>query len=78
MIYSTCPSPISASLLILAAIGAINWGLIGAFDFNLVTYLLGEGSIMTKIVYAGVGLGGLYSLFATVRTLYLPGLIDTK
>ena len=49
MIYNTCPSPVSASLSILAAIGAINWGLVGIFDFNLVSYLLGETTTITKI-----------------------------
>ena len=78
MIYNPCPSPVTASLSILAAIGAINWGLIGAFDFNLVTYLLGTGSTMTKIVYAGVGVGGLYSLFATVKSLSGSSTVDAK
>ena len=78
MIYNTCPSPVAALLSILAAIGAINWGLIGAFDFNLVTYLLGTGSTPTKIVYAGVGIGGLYSLFATFKWLSAPTSVDAK
>ena len=34
---------------ILVLIGALNWGLVGAFDFNLVTALLGEDTLLTKI-----------------------------
>ena len=46
--------------LILSIIGCINWGLIGFFDFNLVSGIFGDGSILTRIVYALVGLSGLY------------------
>jgi len=48
---------------LLASIGAINWGLVGLLDFNLVSALLGEGSLITKIVYIVVGLSGIFSLF---------------
>lgn len=43
----------------LAGIGAINWGLVGAFDFNLVEKILGLGT-MTDIVYILVGLSGVW------------------
>lgn len=46
--------------LTLTIIGAINWGLIGFFDFNLVSALFGEGSALSRIVYGLVGLTGLY------------------
>lgn len=72
MTTSTSSNPVSAILIILASIGAINWGLVGAADFNLVTYLLGENSAATKAVYMGVGLGGLYSLFTAIRSLASP------
>lgn len=48
--------------LILVAIGAINWGLIGFFDFNLVRALFGNMTLASRIVYALVGISGLYSL----------------
>ena len=48
--------------LIITIIGAINWGLIGLFDFNLVTFLFGVGSIITRIVYILVGICGIYLL----------------
>lgn len=48
--------------LALTIIGAINWGLIGFFRFNLVTFLFGDMTILSRIVYALVGLCGLYLL----------------
>lgn len=47
--------------LVLMAIGAINWGLIGLFNFNLVTYLFGS-TVLTSIVYILVGLAGIYGI----------------
>lgn len=43
-------------------IGAINWGLIGLFDFNLVTMLFGVSTILTKIVYIIVGISGIVNI----------------
>ncbi|MBV7275519.1 DUF378 domain-containing protein [Clostridium thailandense] len=48
--------------LILVVIGAINWGLIGFFGFNLVDSLFGTMSSFSRIVYALVGIAGLYAL----------------
>ncbi|MBR3255043.1 MAG: DUF378 domain-containing protein [Clostridia bacterium] len=48
--------------LILVIIGAINWGLIGLFEFNLVDTLFGVGSAISRIVYTLVGLSGLWSI----------------
>lgn len=48
--------------LILVAIGAINWGLIGFFDFNLVSAIFGDMTWVSRIIYALVGIAGLYSL----------------
>lgn len=48
--------------LILVAIGAINWGLIGFFEFDLVRALFGEMTLFSRIVYSLVGIAGLYSL----------------
>lgn len=48
--------------LALVIIGALNWGLIGIFKFNLVDYLFGEMSILSRIIYAVVGISGLYLL----------------
>ena len=45
--------------LTLVIIGAVNWGMIGLFDVNLVTLLFGEDSVLSNIVYALVGISGL-------------------
>ena len=42
--------------------GAINWGLIGLLDFNLVETLFGAESIVPRIIYSLVGLTGLINL----------------
>ena len=46
--------------LTVAIIGAINWGLIGFFNFNLVAFLFGDMTLLSRIIYALVGLCGLY------------------
>lgn len=43
-------------------IGALNWGLIGLFDFNLVSAIFGVDSILTTVVYAIVGLCGIINI----------------
>lgn len=49
--------------LFLTIIGALNWGLIGLFDFNLVELIFGNtGSILTRIVYILVGISGIIDL----------------
>ncbi|MBN9342753.1 MAG: DUF378 domain-containing protein [Candidatus Paracaedimonas acanthamoebae] len=47
---------------ILVIIGAINWGLVGTIKFDLVAFLFGEVSAVSRVVYALVGLSGLYLL----------------
>lgn len=43
-------------------IGAINWGLIGLFDFNLVETLFGADNVITNIVYVLVGISGIIDI----------------
>ncbi len=50
------------TILTLVIVGAINWGLIGFFDFDLVSTLFGQMSLLTRIIYAAVGIGGLYAI----------------
>lgn len=54
--------------LILIIIGAINWGMVGIFDVNLVELIFGEGSIITNIVYALVGISGLLCTGLLLKT----------
>ncbi len=48
--------------LIIVIIGAINWGLIGFLGFDLVAFLFGSMSLVSRIVYALVGICGLYAI----------------
>lgn len=48
--------------LIIAVIGTLNWGLIGLFKFNLVSWIFGDMSWITRIIYVVVGICGLYLL----------------
>ena len=48
--------------LTIAIIGAVNWGRIGFFNFNLVAALFGSMSWLSRIIYALVGICGLYLL----------------
>ena len=48
--------------LVIAVIGAVNWGLIGLFRLDLVALIFGQMSWISRIIYALVGLSGLYLL----------------
>ncbi len=48
--------------LIFTIIGAINWGLIGFFDFNLVASLFKEASVVSRIIYSIVGVCGIINI----------------
>ena len=48
--------------LILIIIGAINWGLIGIFNFNLVDSIFGTMSVISRIIYTLVGISGLWGI----------------
>ncbi len=51
---------LDCTALTIAIIGALNWGLIGLFNFNLVSFLFGDMSLLSRIVYILVGICGLY------------------
>lgn len=40
-------------------VGALNWGLVGIANFNLVDFIFGAGSILSRIIYVLVGLSGI-------------------
>lgn len=48
--------------LVLTIIGALNWGLVGLFDFNLVSTLFGAENVITRIVYVLVGIAGIINI----------------
>lgn len=62
----TCECGLTKKILYtLILVGALNWGLVGAFRFDLVAYLLGDMTIAARIVYILVGLA------AAIKTVYL-------
>ncbi len=48
--------------LVLTIIGAINWGLIGLFNFNLVDSLFGVDSFLSMLIYILVGIAGIINI----------------
>ena len=54
--------------LTIAIIGAINWGLIGLFSFDLVAFIFGNMSWFSRIIYALVGIAGLYIIKSYMYT----------
>ena len=49
-------------VLVLVIIGAINWGLVGFFGQDLVAFLFGSMSVLSRIIYAVIGICGLYAI----------------
>lgn len=58
---------ISQLAFILVIVGAINWGLVGLMDFNLVAALFGVGTTLSRVVYLLVGLSGVLMIGQAVR-----------
>ena len=53
--------------LALVIIGALNWGLIGIFSFDLVAWRFGSMSAVTRVIYTLVALGGIWSVSLLFR-----------
>ena len=53
--------------LILLIIGGLNWGLVGAFQVNLVTVLFGPSSTLSRIVYILIGVAAVYAIYLLAR-----------
>ena len=52
----------------LVLIGALNWGLVGIFDFILVTASFGAASVLTKVTYVAIGFAALYAGFFSKKS----------
>jgi len=50
-------------VIVLVVIGALNWGLVGIFRYDVVKSILGDMTTLTRIIYTLVGLSGLYLIF---------------
>jgi len=48
----------------LLAIGGLNWGLVGVFNFDLVAAIFGQMSVLSRLVYTLVGLAAIYDIVA--------------
>lgn len=53
---------LDCTALIISVIGCVNWALIGLFSFDLVAFIFGDMSLLSRIIYVVVGLCGLYLL----------------
>ena len=53
---------VNTIVLVLIIIGALNWGLIALFSFDLVAWLFGSMTLLSRIVYGLVGLAGLWAI----------------
>lgn len=47
---------------ILVIVGGINWGLVGAFDYNLVAKIFGDQTVAARVVYVLVGISALIAI----------------
>jgi len=63
---------LDAIVAVLLIIGGLNWGLVGVFNFDLVKFIFGAGSVLSRLVYAVVGLCAIYWLveWSAVRRRY--------
>ncbi len=55
---------------ILVIIGAINWGLVGMMDFDLVALLFGEMTVLSRIIYSIIGISAILLLLTTYRDIF--------
>lgn len=53
--------------IVLTIVGAVNWGLIGLFSFDLVAFLFGTMTMLSRIVYTLVGVSGLYLIYTASK-----------
>lgn len=58
---------LDATALTLSIIGAANWGLIGLFKFDLVAFLFGSMTLLSRIIYTIVGICGIYLISFYVK-----------
>lgn len=60
------PAIVGKIAYILIVIGAINWGLVGLLNLDLVATIFGGVPILAKLIYILVGLSGVYALFCMI------------
>ena len=62
--------------LYLTILGAINWGLIGMFNLNLVDFLFGSGSLLARIIYIVIGICGLLNVALLMKPMEMDTWIE--
>lgn len=60
---------ITKTCLLLMVVGGLNWGLVGVFNFDLVAFLFGQMSVLSRIVYTLVGIA---TVWAVIDYIYSP------
>lgn len=65
-------NPLNILTFALVIIGALNWGLVGAFGFDLVAAILGDMSILSRIVYIAVGASAVHQIAVAFRAKAAP------
>lgn len=69
----TCECGLTKKILYtLILVGALNWGLVGAFRFDLVAHFLGDMTIASRLVYILIGIA------AVIKTIYLIKYCNSK
>lgn len=59
--------------LALLIVGGLNWGLVGLFDFDLVAFLFGQDSLLSRAVYVLVGIAAVYGIVTATKLAKLRG-----
>ncbi|RYZ90096.1 MAG: DUF378 domain-containing protein [Moraxellaceae bacterium] len=52
---------------VLTIVGGLNWGLVGAFNFDLVAAIFGEMSALSRIIYVLVGISAIYLIYTGTK-----------
>lgn len=53
--------------LILLIVGGLNWGLVGLLNFDLVAFIFGNMSLVSRVVYSLVGISAIYGIYLLIR-----------
>jgi len=61
--------PLNILTLVLLIVGGVNWGLVGAFGFDLVAAIFGAGSLLARLVYVLVGVSALFQITTARRQM---------
>lgn len=64
--------------LVFTILGALNWGLVGLFDFNLVTSIFGNASVFTRILYVFIAICGLINILLLFMHIEERKMADDK